>query len=259
MKQLVEGMSPEPSSWTWNPVPWTQSELDPSVNFSDQTTSSSDNPELVTTGLRAITQKVLNSLIQFLMSLERKLKDAIVYKVSKSLTLSVVVLDPVWEPSSSQRSEKNILTESCAHSPLCHPPRSQIPSLNPTTLPSPSTSWSKMPMRLCVLITKLFTISVSELLSSPPPPMVILTTWSQLPSQVSLAASDSQVNSTLISENLLSTWFPSPDFISSWLDSLPWPLEDLNNTELLPFPNSPNKCSMLKTWCAHQIPDTEDI
>jgi hypothetical protein len=51
------------------------------------------------------------------------------------------------------------------------------------------------------LITKLFTISASEPLNWPPQPMVILTIWSPLPCPELHAASDSQVNLTLISEN----------------------------------------------------------
>ena len=139
------------------------------------------------------------------MLLERKLRAATASRASRSPTHSVVELAQAWEPSSSQRSERSILTESCAPSPWCHHPRSQIPSLSPTMLPCQSISWLKTPMRLCALITKLFTIFASEPLSSPPPPTVILTTWSLLQFQVSPAASDSQVNSTLISESLLST------------------------------------------------------
>src|ERR1700712_367261 len=97
------------------------------------------------------------------MSLERKLKVAIACKVSKSPTLSEVVPVQVWELSLSQRSEKNIQIESCAPSPLSPHQRSQIPLLNHTTLPSQSINSSKTLMRLCALITKLFTISVSEL------------------------------------------------------------------------------------------------
>jgi hypothetical protein len=81
---------------------------------------------------------------------------------------------------------------------LSHHQRSQIPSLNHITPPFQSINLSKMLMRLCVLITRLFTISVSEPWSSPPQPMVILTIWSLLPSQVSPVASDSQVNWTQI-------------------------------------------------------------
>ena len=87
---------------------------------------------------------------------------AIAYKVSKSPTPSEVEPVQVWELSLSQRLEKNIPTESCAPSQSSHHQRSQIPSLNPTTLPSQSINLSKMLMRLCALITKLFTISVSE-------------------------------------------------------------------------------------------------
>lgn len=197
MKQPVEDMYQEPSWWTWNPEQWTPSELDHSDNSSDQTTLFSDRVEPVTTGPRVTTLRALNWSIQSSMSLERKLKVAIAYKVSKSPTPSVVVPDLVWELSSSPKSEKNIPIESCAHSPLCPHQKSQIPSLSHITPPSQSINLLKMLMRSCALITKLFTISVSEPWSSPPPPMVILTTWSLLPSQVSPVASDSQVNWTL--------------------------------------------------------------
>merc|ERR1712227_801828 len=161
------------------------------------------------------TPRVLSSSTQSLMSSERKLKVAIAFKVSKSPTPSVVVLDPVWEPSSSPRSEKSTQTESWPLSPSCHHQRYLIPSLSHTTPPSQSINLLRTPMRLCALITKLFMISASEPLSSPPQPMVILTISSQLPSQVSPAASDSQVSSTLISENWLSTLSHSHVFISS--------------------------------------------
>lgn len=99
MKLLVEDTYLEPSLWTWNQEPWIQLELDHSDNSLDQITSSSDNPEPETTGLRDITLKELNSLTQSSMSLERKLKVVIASKVSKSPTLSEVVPDQVWEPS----------------------------------------------------------------------------------------------------------------------------------------------------------------
>merc|ERR1712160_89045 len=53
-----EDTSQEPSSWISNQEPWTPSELDHSVNSSDQTTLSSDKPVPVTTGPRVITPKV---------------------------------------------------------------------------------------------------------------------------------------------------------------------------------------------------------
>merc|ERR1712032_1391918 len=118
---------------------------------------------------------------------------------------SVVVLDPVWEPSSSPRSEKSTQTESWPLSPSCHHQRCLIPSLSHTTPPSLSISSSRTPMRLCALITRLSTISASEPLSSPPQPTVILTISSLPLSPVSLAASDSQDSSTPISESSLST------------------------------------------------------
>merc|ERR1712226_600127 len=125
---------------------------------------------------------------------ERKPKVAIASKDSRSPTPSVVVPDPVWEPSSSPRSEKSTQTESWPLSQSCHHQRYLIPSLSHTTPPSQSINLLRTPMRSCALITKLFMISASEPLSSPPQPMVILTISSQLPSQVSPAASDSQDN-----------------------------------------------------------------
>merc|ERR1711881_217393 len=199
-KLPVGDTSQEPSSWISNQDPWTPSEPAHSVNSSDQTTSFSDKPVPVTTGPRVITLKVLSSLTQFSMLSEKKPKVAIASKVSRSPTPSVVVPDLVWEPSSSQRSEKNTQTESWPLSPSCHHQRYLIPLLSHTMPPSQSISLLRTPMRLCALITKLFMISASELLSSPPQPMVILTILCQLPSPVSPAASDSQVNSTPISE-----------------------------------------------------------
>merc|ERR1712153_96896 len=110
-RPLEEDMSQEPSSWISNQEPWTPLELDHSDNSSDQTTSSSDKPVPVTTGPRVITPKVLNSSTPSSTSSERKLKDAIAFKVSKLPTPSEVVLDLVWEHSSSPRSEKNTQTE----------------------------------------------------------------------------------------------------------------------------------------------------
>merc|ERR1711935_63820 len=110
-KPPVEDTSQEPSSWILSQEPWTPLELDHSDNSSDQTTSFSDKPVPVTTGPRVITPKVLNSSTPSSTSSERKLKDAIAFKVSKLPTPSEVVLDLVWEHSSSPRSEKNTQTE----------------------------------------------------------------------------------------------------------------------------------------------------
>merc|ERR1711981_928774 len=96
-KPPVEDTSQEPSSWILSQVPWTPSELDHSVNSSDQTTSSSDKLVPVTTGPRVTTLKVPSSSTQSSMSSERKPKVVIASKVSRSPTPSVVVLDPVWE------------------------------------------------------------------------------------------------------------------------------------------------------------------
>jgi hypothetical protein len=79
-----------------NLVPWIPLELDHSVNSSDQITSFLDKPELVTIGLKVTILKELNSLTQFLMLSEKKLKVVIAYKDSKSPTLLEVVPDLVW-------------------------------------------------------------------------------------------------------------------------------------------------------------------
>jgi hypothetical protein len=99
------------------------------------------------------------------MLLEKKLKVAIASKVSKSPTPSVVVLDPVWVPSLSQKSEKNILTELWKLSQFSHPQKSQTLLLNHITLLFQSINSLKMLMKFKLLIMKLFMISVSELLN----------------------------------------------------------------------------------------------
>merc|ERR1712086_1200857 len=111
-----------------------------SVSSSDQTTSFSVKPVPVTTGPRVITPRVPSSSTPSLMSSERKPKVAIAFKVSRSPTLSVVVPDPVWEPSSSQRSEKSTQIESWPPSPSCHHQRCLIPLLSHITPPSLSIS-----------------------------------------------------------------------------------------------------------------------
>jgi len=173
-------MFPEPSLWIWNPEPWTPLEPDLSDNSSDPITSFSDKLELVTTGPKDITLKELNSLTPSSMSVEKKPKDVIASKDSKSPTPSEEELDLEWELSLSLKSEKNTPTELWKLSQLSHPPKSLTPLLNHITPPFLSINWSKMPIWSSSLITKLFMISVSELLNSPPPLMVILTTWSLL-------------------------------------------------------------------------------
>merc|ERR1712010_68658 len=191
-----EDTSQEPSSWILSQVPWTPSEPDPSVSSSDQTTSCSDRPEPVTTGLRVTTPRELSSSTPSSMSSERRLKVATASKVSRSPTPSEVVPDQEWEPSSSPRSERSTPTESWPLSPSCHPPRCPIPSLSHTTPPFPCISSSRMPMRSCALTTRPCTISASEPSSSPPPPTVISTILCPPLFPVSLAASDSQDSST---------------------------------------------------------------
>merc|ERR1712193_262417 len=196
-KLLEVDTSQEPSSWILSQEPWTPSELDHSVNSSDQTTSFSDKLVPVTTGPRVTTPKVLSSSTPSSMSSVRRLRVAIASRASRLPTPSVVVPALVWEPSSSPRSEKSTPTDRCALSPSCLPPRSLIPNLSHTTPPSLSISSSRTPMMSCASITRPSMISASEPSSSPPQPTVILTISSLLPSPVSPAASDSQVSSTL--------------------------------------------------------------
>jgi hypothetical protein len=214
-KLPVEDTFQEPSLWISSQVPWTPSELDHSVNSSDQTTLSSDKLVPVTTGPRVITPKEPSSLTQSSMSLERKPKVAIASKVSRSPTPSVVVPDLVWEHSSSPRSEKSTQIELWLLSPSCHHQRYLIPLLSHITPLYQSINLSRTPMKLCALIMKPFMISASEPLSSPPQLTVILTILFLPPSQVSPAASDSQVNLTPILENWPLTSSHSQDFISS--------------------------------------------
>merc|ERR1712157_490711 len=161
-KLPVVDSSQELSSWISNQERWTPSELDLSVNSSDLTTSSSVRLVPVTTGPRVTTPKVPNSSTPSSTLSERRPKVATASKDSRSLTPSVVVLDPVWEPSSSPRSEKSTQTDRWSPTLLCHHQRYPIPSLSHTTPLCPSISLSRTPMMSCALTTRLFTISASE-------------------------------------------------------------------------------------------------
>ena len=112
IRQLVVDLYQELYLWILNQELWIPFVLDHSVNYLDQITSSSDNPEQEITGLKDTIPKVQNLLIKYLMLSEKKLKDVTVYKDSKSATPLEVVLDLVWEHFLLQKSEKNILTES---------------------------------------------------------------------------------------------------------------------------------------------------
>jgi hypothetical protein len=82
-KPLVEDTSPELSLWILSQEPWIQLELDLLVNSSDLITSSSGKVVPETTGPKVTILKELNSLTQFSMSPERKLKDVTASKDSK--------------------------------------------------------------------------------------------------------------------------------------------------------------------------------
>jgi len=97
MKLLEDVMFPELSLWTSNQELWIPSELDHSVNYSDQITLFLDKLEQETTGLKGITPKELNLLIQYSMLSEKKPKVVTVSKDFKLLILSEEELDLVWE------------------------------------------------------------------------------------------------------------------------------------------------------------------
>ena len=83
------------------------------------------------------------------------------FRDSNSLTLSVVVLVPVWVHFLSLKSEKNTQTESWTPSLLSHRQRYLIPLSNHTTPPSPSINLLKTPTRPTASITKPSTTSAS--------------------------------------------------------------------------------------------------
>mmetsp|Transcript_7108 Transcript_7108/g.44014 ORF Transcript_7108/g.44014 Transcript_7108/m.44014 type:complete len:219 (-) Transcript_7108:2900-3556(-) len=98
-KPPVEGTSPEPSSWTWNPEPWTPcvpARLDRS---SVPTISSLDRPEPETTGPRDTTPKAQNSSIPCWTWCARKPSPAIACKVSRCATPWAEARGPAWAPS----------------------------------------------------------------------------------------------------------------------------------------------------------------
>src|SRR5690349_1437167 len=107
------------------------------------------------------------------MLLGRKLKAAIAYKVSKLLTHLVVELVQVWVPYLSQKSEKNIKTESLKPSRSSLHPKFLILSLNLTMLLYLFTCSLTLLTRLWSLITKHSMISASEHSNLQLPPMEI--------------------------------------------------------------------------------------
>jgi len=161
-KPPEEDMSQELSWWILSQAQWTQSELDHLDNFSDPITSFLVKPELVTTGQKDTTLKVLNWLTQSWTSSERKLKVVIASKDSKSLTHLEEEPDQEWELFWSPKSEKNIQTELWKLSQSSHHQKFLTQSLNHTMPPFQSTNWLKMLMNAWLSITKPCMISVSE-------------------------------------------------------------------------------------------------
>ena len=104
----------------WSQEPWTPSDQVPSAKSSVPITLFLDSQELVTTGLKAITQKVLNLLILFLMLFAKNQNPAIVFKDFSWPTPWVVALDPVWELFSFPKFARNIQTGLWTHTLSFH-------------------------------------------------------------------------------------------------------------------------------------------
>merc|ERR1711892_271004 len=77
-----ESLSQEQFWLTWNPAPWTVSDLDPMEESSDQTTLSSAKAELATIGQRGIIQREQNLLTLSLMLSVRRLRAVTAFRVS---------------------------------------------------------------------------------------------------------------------------------------------------------------------------------
>ena len=120
MKPPVANMSLALFWSIWSQEPWTQSDQVPSAKSSVPIILFLDNLELVTTGLKAITQKVPNLLILSLMLSEKNQNPAIVSKDSSWPTHWAVALDPVWELFSFPKFARNIQTGLWTHTLSFH-------------------------------------------------------------------------------------------------------------------------------------------
>ena len=168
------------------------------VNYLDPIISYLDKLVLVTIGLKDIILKVQNLLTLYSILQEKKLKDVIVFKVSKLLIHLVEVLDQVWEHYLLVKLKKNILHRLLQHFPFSHLQKYLILLLNPITRHFLYINLLKTLMLFKLFIMKLYMISVSELLNLQHQVMVILTISYLLLCLVSLVLLDSQVNLTPI-------------------------------------------------------------
>ena len=145
------------------------------VNYLDQIISFSVKLVLVIIGLKDIILKVQNLLTLYSILQEKKLKDVIVFKVSKLLIHSVVVPDLVWVHYLLVKLKKNILHRLLPLSQFSHLQKYPTLLLNHIMPHFLYINLSKTLMLFKSSITKPFMISVSEPLNLQPQPMVTLT------------------------------------------------------------------------------------
>merc|ERR1712178_665303 len=123
-----------------------RSEPEPTDNSSTQSNSSPERKMLPTTSPEVTTPLVRKSLISASTESESSLISALVFKVSSSSRLSVVVPDPVSDLSSSRDFPSTTVRNPSSVSPSTHPHRSPPPLLSHTTPFSQPTPSSSTPM-----------------------------------------------------------------------------------------------------------------
>merc|ERR1711881_267894 len=156
---VLESTSQEPSSLILNQPLLMKLEPEPTDNSSIQSNSSLVKKMLLTTSPEDTTPSVKKSSIFALIESENLPISALVSKVSSSSTPSVVVPDPVSDPSSSRDFRLTTERSPSSASPSTHPHKSPPPSLSHTTLCSPPTPSLSTPMLPSCSTTRLSTTS----------------------------------------------------------------------------------------------------
>merc|ERR1712100_855392 len=159
---VLESTSQELSSSISSQPLSMRSEPEPTDNSSIQSSSSLVRKMPPTTSPEVTTPLVRKSSISTSTESESSLISALVFRVSSSSTLSVVVPDPVSDLSSSRDSPLTTVRNPSSVSPCTHPHRSPPPLLSHTTLSCPLTPFLSTLMSLSSLITRLSTISAEE-------------------------------------------------------------------------------------------------
>merc|ERR1711881_376094 len=159
---VPESTSQEPFSSILSQPLLMRSEPELTDNSSIQSNLSQVKKMLPTTSPEVTTPLVKKSLIFALIESENLPISALVSKVSSSSTPSVVVPDPVSDPSSLKDFPSIMVRNPSSDSPSIHPHKSPPPLLSHTTPSFPPTPSSSTPMLLLSLITRLFMISAEE-------------------------------------------------------------------------------------------------